>query len=264
MIDLKHCTFLIPTFIDTNDRLQNILLVVKYLTTHFKTNILIGEQNNLKCVMEEHLEKHNLNRQGVKCFKFNFGELSYFNRQGIFNGLATLSNTNCISLYDTDVLVAPNQYYMACKQIMDGQYDMVYPYDGKFYGVDKQYRLKVFDSLNLDEIDLSVCSVLNPNSLGGAVIYERNAFIKGGMENENFKGWGHEDFERYTRFQKLGFRQCRVSGPLYHFTHETVASTFYIPNSDRINTVEYFRICNLSNEQLVEEVSKWSWCQNVK
>jgi hypothetical protein len=32
-------------------------------------------------------------------------------------------------------------------------------------------------------------------------------------------GWGNEDTERYHRFQNLGYKIYRTSGPLYHLSH---------------------------------------------
>ena len=43
-IDLSDTTFIIPVFYDHNDRMQNIMLTLAFLNTHFKTNIIIGEQ----------------------------------------------------------------------------------------------------------------------------------------------------------------------------------------------------------------------------
>ena len=260
MIDLKHCTFLIPTLIDTPDRLENLLLIVKYLTTHLDTNIFIGEQNNLKCVAEEQLAIHKLSHPKVRCYNVDY-HVPYFNRQGIFNCMAKEVETKCLVLYDTDVLLKPNQYLMACKQIMDDKFDMVYPYDGTFYEIARHYRKEIFESLYLSNIDLSTCKVLNPDSLGGAIVYNREVFIKGGMENENFRGWGHEDFERFSRYQKLGYRQCRISDPLYHFEHQRVVSEFYIPDSDKNNIIEFFRLEKLTKEELLNEIKNWNWCK---
>jgi hypothetical protein len=263
MIDLKHCTFLIPTLIDTEDRVKNLFLIIKYLTTHFDTNIFIGEQNNLKCVAEELVTSHGLNHPSVKFFHVDY-HLPYFHRSGIFNALAGETDTKCISIYDTDVLLKPEQYYMACKQIMEDRFDMIYPYDGKFHGVPKHYRDMIYESLDLTQINLSECKIEHPDSVGGAVIYNREVFMKGGMENENFKGWGQEDNERYVRFNILGYRQCRVSGPLYHFNHEKVTSEFYIPNSDRDNYRRLMEIERLTKEQLQEQIKNWTWCNSVK
>ena len=40
-----------------------------------------------------------------------------------------------------------------------------------------------------------------------------------GMENENFYGWGPEDWERYDRWKNLGYRVRMIDGVLFHLTH---------------------------------------------
>ena len=43
--------------------------------------------------------------------------------------------------------------------------------------------------------------------------------MKGGMENENFRGSSPEDKERYYRFKKLGYDVCRLDDYVYHLEH---------------------------------------------
>ena len=261
MIDLKHCTFLIPTLIDSSVRLENLLLVIKFLISHLNTNIFIGEQKNLNRVVEEYIKGN----PSVKYFPIDCGNDLYFNRQSIFNQLAKMTTTKCIVLYDTDVVLFPRQYYTACKQIMEDIYDMVYPYDGNFLDVPEFYRKIISDTLDLKNIKLSDCTCLTKISEGGAVIFNRDVFIAGGMENENFKGWGWEDNERSWRYRELGYRQCRVGAPIYHFHHGRGASSkFYIDNSGHNNQQYFLKLKELSKEQLQEEIKTWSWCKDAK
>ena len=44
-IDLKDCTFAIPVRIDSNDRMENLQLILMYLTHHFDTNIIVIEND---------------------------------------------------------------------------------------------------------------------------------------------------------------------------------------------------------------------------
>jgi hypothetical protein len=265
MIDLRNCTFLIPTLIDSDDRLQNILLVIKYLTTHLDTNIFIGEQKNIRCEVKKQLDIHNIKSDNVKCFELDI-ESTYFNRSRIFNQLALFSQTKCISLYDTDVLLFPEQYVISNKLICEDYFDMVYPYDGHFYNVPKSYREKIFTNPNLQEIKIDDCYLVNPNSLGGVVFYNRKSFISGGMENENFKGWGYEDNERLARFIKLGYKQTRTTGALYHFVHEVKKnnSNFYLDNSENDNLSKLKLIEISSREELENQMSRWEWIPKKK
>ena len=49
--------------------------------------------------------------------------------------------------------------------------------------------------------------------------FNRNSYIEGGMENENFIGWAPEDYERYHRFNLFGYKIGRVNDKVYHLDH---------------------------------------------
>jgi len=54
---------------------------------------------------------------------------------------------------------------------------------------------------------------------GGAVLVNKEAYIKAGMENEKFYGWGPEDFELHERLKILGLKIHRSGGSMFHLTH---------------------------------------------
>jgi hypothetical protein len=39
------------------------------------------------------------------------------------------------------------------------------------------------------------------------------------MDNENFYGWGNEDYERQYRFNVMEYTTYRSKGPIYHLSH---------------------------------------------
>jgi hypothetical protein len=39
------------------------------------------------------------------------------------------------------------------------------------------------------------------------------------MDNEDFYGWGNEDYKRQYRFDALGYRTYRSMSPIYHLSH---------------------------------------------
>jgi hypothetical protein len=54
---------------------------------------------------------------------------------------------------------------------------------------------------------------------GGAFLADMEKFKQAGMENENFYGWGPEDYERYERWRNLNYSIFFASGCMYHLTH---------------------------------------------
>ena len=58
-----------------------------------------------------------------------------------------------------------------------------------------------------------------PNPVGGAFFANREAYIKSGIEREQFYGWGMEDGERFSRWTIQQQTMDRVDGPLFHLSH---------------------------------------------
>lgn len=54
---------------------------------------------------------------------------------------------------------------------------------------------------------------------GGAVLMERTTFALLGNENENYYGWGDDDFDRYIRFLNSDYGIFRSSKVLFHLSH---------------------------------------------
>ena len=54
---------------------------------------------------------------------------------------------------------------------------------------------------------------------GGAIFVNAISYKKAGMENLAFYGWASEDFERYNRWQILGYKIHKAKGASYHLFH---------------------------------------------
>ena len=93
------------------------------------------------------------------------------------------------------------------------------------------------------------------NMKGGGLFISTEKYIKAGKENENFYGWGPEDFERYERWDKFGYRFYRSEGELCHLTHPRDLngrhnSFFQMRNQN----MELSNIRNFSKEQIIEHL----------
>jgi SAM-dependent methyltransferase len=254
-INLKDCTFTIPVFHDHRDRDQNLSMTVCMLQRDFETNIIIGEQGGSRYAFYKQW-----------CRYHNFSELNVFHRTKMLNEMAVMAETPIVVNWDADVIVPPLQLWYAAERIKSGD-DMVYPYDGRFARVprdpwfktmERNYDVGVFGNTqfqgkNGDPLPIS--------SVGGAVFFNIDSFIDGGMENENFISYAPEDCERWDRFHALGYKVTRVHGCLYHFDHFIGENSSMKMNPHGLrNRDELWKVRDLIDKgQLRDYVNTWEW-----
>lgn len=247
---LKDVTFIIPIKIDFEDRLNNYKVVINHLTTLFDTNIIVCESDTKS--NEDLLKIH-------KDIEYIFYEdtSGFFHRTKILNIMTKMSKTNIVCNYDTDVVFPEQQYLSAVNKIKEGCV-MTFPYGGKFMNVPNKF-FDLIKSNNFDKINENELELAHPNSVGGAFFFDREKYIKFGLENENFKSWGFEDNERVTRLTKLGAPICRVPGLLFHLNHKRGVNS--VPENPfyRQNMYEFNKINSMTKTSLEEYIKTWSW-----
>lgn len=250
MFDMKDITFTIPFKKDSDERLENLLTIIKYIKKYFDTNIMVCEQDDTRKFPEV---------DGIQYVFIPAGNYVLL-RTHLLNKMARMAQTPFIANYDTDVIFRPEQYSQAIQILRENKADGVFPYDGRFFNFIHDIRKAIMDRLDVSEITDGHGHINHPNSVGGALFWNKQKFIEGGMENENFKSWGYEDNERMSRFSKLGYRIARIPGILYHLNHPTS------PNSSNTqhkayqeNQWEFYKVANMSKEQLRAYVNSWPW-----
>lgn len=249
-IDLKDITFTIPFKKDTDERLENITTIIKYLQKYFDTNIIVAEQDDTRKLP---------NIDGIEYVFFPTTNYIML-RTTLLNKMCKMVRTPFVANYDTDVLFNVNQYVEAISALRANAVDAVFPYNGRFMNYIGQERSKIITNLSLDGILESHGHLNHPNSVGGALFWNKQRFIEGGMENENFKSWGFEDNERMIRFGKLGYRIARVNGILYHLNHpvsQNSSNTQHKAYND--NQIECNKVASMSVEQLKQYIKSWNW-----
>jgi len=251
MINFKDVTFIVPVRFDSQDRKNNFKTSMSFLLRNFDTNIIVLESDE------------NSNGEFVKSiskkikYVFEKNDEKLFHRTRLLNNMTKMSETNIIVNYDVDVIFTIDQYIESRNKILDGC-DMVFPYSGKFYDVQKN-QFHLVDSDKINEIDLNQCTLFNPNSVGGAFFFNKERYTSIGLENENFVSWGHEDWERVVRIETMGHRLCRVDGVLYHLTHSRTHNSSDQNPFFHINGQEFHRIRSMSKEQLTNHIKTWGW-----
>lgn len=258
-LNLKDTTFTIPVFYDHVDRKQNIGLSLCMLQKDFDSNFIVGEQGG---------DKFQYMQQYCKYVPFS---MNNFHRTKMLNDMAIMAGTDIVANWDCDVIVPPMQIYITCLAIRNGA-DMVFPYSADGDGSDgfaRMNRVKWFGEIS-KALDIGIVgnakftgkhgAPIAKSSVGGAVFFNRDSFIDGGMENENMISFGPEDCERNDRFKELGYDVQRVSGYLYHIDHWCGPNSGASNPFFRANHAELEKIRLMSREQLREYVDSWPWC----
>ena len=223
--DLSNATFIIPIRIESDDRLRNVVTSIAFLVENFDTNIIVKEVDT-KSVFTTDVLPLLEGADGINLSKlthiFEQSDDPVFYRMHILNDMLSKSKTKVIINYDCDVLLPVESYTTAYASILSGQCDVVYPYGHGVY----QYQVAADDELVNEFIDsefdfntLVSKSNESTSDFGWVQFFDRESYIKGGMENENFKGSSPEDKERFFRFTTLGYKVGRLNNWLYHLEH---------------------------------------------
>ena len=209
--NLTDTTFIIPVKIESDDRLRNAITVCCFLLSKFDTNILIKEVNSEPVFENEALPQIKEFIGDTSNISYYFekeSDDSFFHKTRYFNELLSKCNTDVVSAYDIDVLLPVSTYLKAEKMCKD-EYDLVYPFGFGTQENQVKWQKKVFASDELvsdflnQNFDFSIFenhSQKDRAQWGHAQFFKRTSYIKGGMENENFKAWGPEDEEKHYRF----------------------------------------------------------------
>jgi len=258
-INLRDTSFLIPVSIDSDDRLENLLLVTRWLDKFFDTNIIIGECGNVGKIPQSKLPKD--------CQLFFFpNENKIFNHVWLNNQLIQRARTHIIAIYDTDIVLHTQQIIDSVALLRDNHADMVSPYDGTFVGVDNLFKI-AFNKLTDADLFYQNCykfHTATKRSWGGAIFTKKDLYMASGGDNEFFKSWGPEDIERVKRMENLGHRVKRVNGPLFHLPHTRKENSGYLNSVVYMNYMEeYLKICRMHKNELQTYVNNWPWKKSL-
>jgi hypothetical protein len=253
-INLKDVTFTIPVSYDSSHRKENFDMCIKYLQD-FDTNIIVGEHG-------PHSRFEYARELGCQYMKF---DMPAFHRTKMLNDMALAAKTSIVANWDADVIVPPMQLIEAVHRIKTGQAQMVYPYDGQFARVPRQQWYK--EVMKMGDAGVFAGQKFpgmgnDPKSVGGAILWDLEAFVESGMENENMISYAPEDAERYYRAEVLGVKRERVNGVLYHMDHMITANSSIQHEHYKGNMVEYHRVKGLSKVDLRAYVDSWGWKKN--
>jgi hypothetical protein len=221
--DLSDFTFLMPLRIDSKERNENADTVVRFIFQHFSTSFIVLEADSEQKYFPE------FNEDGFR-YEFVRDNNDIYRKTIWINLLLVMTNTPYAAIWDADAIAPPEQIMESAEELRKSLTMMSLPYDGRFNAADKIScdlfkRLLNIEILNtrIEVMDLlySYCAV------GGAYMVNMEKFIKAGGENENFIGWGPEDYEHVKRMEVLGLPVHYANGPLFHLWHPRGKNSWY-------------------------------------
>jgi len=259
-IDLSEATFIIPIRIESQDRLRNVITTTAFLLENFDTNIIIKEVDSesifIRDVVPTLKDFYDVDTHIFHIFEKSNEPL--FHRQKVLNEMIMESKTEIVVNYDCDVLLPLDSYHEAYQSILHHTHDVIYPYGQGVY--QKQVRatddivskfLETSDYKYLDDV-----SNLYTSDFGWVQFFNREVYIKGGMENENFRAYSPEDKERFYRFTTLDYNVGRIDDYVYHLEHARGENSWFSNPHMISNMQEWEKIQTMNKEQLLEYYSK--------
>lgn len=224
--DLKDITFLFLIKIDSIERLENILTVIRTLQKYFITNIEVLEVNVhynklLKTILPKNIKYTFIEEKDPILYKTKY-----------LNMMSRKVSTPYMSIWDVDIAIEKKTICDAISHLRNGT-DIAYPYNGYCYEISNILRSIYIQNPNIKFLykNINKMELLYPYRLtGGAVMMNTERYFKAGKENENHYGWGNEDYDRYYRFVNLEYNIYRVNAPLFHLNHPRGINS-YFPSS---------------------------------
>lgn len=258
--DLTEATFIIPIRIESQDRLRNVITTTAFLLENFDTNIIIKEvdsesifQRDALPILNDILEV-DVNVNHI----FEKSDAPLFHRQKVLNEMIMEADTEIVVNYDCDVLLPLDSYHEAYQSILHHTHDIIYPYGQGMY----QKQVFVTDEIVSQFLQtgnfehLEKYSNLHTSDAGWVQFFNRQVYIDGGMENENFKAYAPEDKERFYRFVTLGYNIGRINDYVYHLEHSRGENSWFNNPHMVSNMEEWEKIQQMNREQLLEYYSK--------
>lgn len=277
--DLKNVTFIIPLQIETDDRLRNIILTTSFLLNTFDTNVIIKEVDEEPIFQQWALPVIKRIVGDTSGLNYIFEKHSRnddaFHRTKVLNDMVLLADTKIVVNYDSDIILPVSSYLEAVEKLKTC--DVVYPYrfgergerkvtlntqfDNKpaIDTFEQHPEIKAYLESGYDEKALEGKYFHYPHQQGegwaeyGMVqFFNKQVYLDGYLENENFIAYAPEDVERHHRWTLLGYDIQRVDDYAYHFEHKRTPNSWFNNPFMQKNNQLWEYLSNLSKEEVIE------------
>jgi len=186
------------------------------------------------------------------------------------------AETEIVVNYDSDIILPINSYIRAKEMLDNHEVDVVYPYRFGAKGerkvvlntiiedVDdladllKQPIVQEFaDTWKPEVLDQSYGYAPHINGEGWAEygmvqFFNKQVYLNGYLENENFIAYAPEDVERHHRWSLLGYKIGRINNFAYHMEHKRTPNSSYNNPFMMKNNQLWDYLKGLSKDQLIQ------------
>ena len=278
-IPLKEATFIIPLRIETDDRMRNIITTLIYLLRNFDTNIIVKEFDSTSTFEQSVLPQlqQALTEDELKNLVHVFEQTEdyIFHRTRLLNDMTLMAKTPIVVNYDSDIILPKHVYKQAVDLIMNGFSNSEFP-DAKpepikvvyHYGYGDYQRQVFFD-------DEQASNFINSNfnflaftdtkvwdaKFGFCQFFDKEEYIRLGLENENFVSYGYEDDERYNRFNQLS-HVARIDDAIYHLEHKRTSNSWFNNPHIEENRSLFEYLSRMSPENLLKYYTNQPYMAN--
>lgn len=228
-----RCTILVLFRADSVRRLNNLSAVINLFRSLHHCSVYIREadciQNHLlPTILPDHIK-----------YEYVEDHDTILHKTWHFNQMLKSVSDPIIGIWDTDIIPYPEALDECLRKISQHDTALALPYNGICLDTSETIANLYCENYEFSILDRyrHLMKYLNNQRLtGGAVLMNRKAFISLGAENENYYGWGDDDFDRYIRFMNSGLRIFRSQTPLFHLTHprgknSCFSSALFVQNS---------------------------------
>ncbi len=250
-------SLIIPCRFDSRERRQNLTVVLTVLSRLYEGLEVIVIEDAPEPEAAELVDL-----PGVRYVPQR--NAARFHRTRLLNqGFFQLSNRPYVASFDTDVIPHPKALSQSLDLLHAGA-GVVLPFDGRFCDLKGRGRRNLIEAsdpteqaleqLNAAKMGLyrGGLSLMNANSVGGTVMFDRSVLREFGGYNEVFRTWGYEDDEITARAAAFGYPYQRATDwPMLHLWHPRLTANWWWylwPNRNRGKREEINR---LSRDEII-------------
>lgn len=213
---MKRITILILFRADSLRRLYNLISVVSFLSTFKELSIYVREADSLSHRILNKVLPDNVH------IEFVTDEDPILHKTWHFNQMISSVDSPFIGIWDSDVICSPTSLNTCIAKLLSKEASLVLPYNGlcldtsdtiaDWFHTEPDFSL-------LESVSHLMRQLKRQRLTGGAVLLNKEIFLSLGGENENYYGWGDDDYDRYIRFMNHNANIYRSETPLFHLTH---------------------------------------------